>query len=508
MIRPKMGLFAISIAFPFFAAMSLSASAAEYRAVKEPIDQQYIVVLKENSARLANESNRAGTPAVGNVANDIARSYGASMMHSYDHVLRGFSIRASDDSMLRMLKDPRIDYIEEDAVAHASATTTQTGATWGIDRIDQRDGTNGTYTYTTTAGNVHAYIIDTGVLGTHTEFTIPTNRMRTGVNETGLTGGTTDCNGHGTHVAGTVGGTTWGVAKGVLIHPVRVLDCYGRGGTSQILAGMDWVTTNRIKPAVANMSLGFTGVVSSIDTAVANMTNAGVTVVVAAGNSGADACFNSPADAPSAITVGSIRVLTSPSNGGRSGFSNYGKCVKMFAPGESITSAWIGSTSATNIISGTSMASPHVAGAAALYLATNPTATPSQVASYLAQTATPSRVLAAGAGSPNLLLYSLTGTTPALPAEAAPTVTLTCDGSGGGNTFTCTVGYTSSTPVAIYWPDDTKRGTRYGGSCVDYQPSPNSTTWVNVTVPVTVGNYGGSTPKQTTFSCFLGGQVQ
>jgi serine protease len=213
--------------------------------------------------------------------------------------------------------------------------------------------------------------------------------------------GTTDCNGHGTHVAGTVGGSVHGVAKGVTIHPVRVLGCNGSGTNSGVIAGMDWVTANRVRPAVANMSLGG-GASSTTDSAVQRMVNAGVTVVVAAGNNNASACNYSPARAAAAITVGSTT-----NTDARSSFSNYGTCLDIFAPGSSITSAWYTSSTATNTISGTSMASPHVAGAAALYLALNPSATPAQVTTAIINASTPNKVTGAQTGSPNRLLYTL-----------------------------------------------------------------------------------------------------
>jgi serine protease len=260
---------------------------------------------------------------------------------------------------------------------------------------------------------VHAYIVDTGVLLTHNEFS---GRMGNGFDAVTSGGNANDCHGHGTHVAGTVGGTTYGVAKGVTIHPVRVLGCTGSGTNAGVIAGMDWVAQNRVLPAVANMSLGG-GASQATDDAVARMTAAGVTVVVAAGNDNAsDACTKSPARAPSAITVGSTT-----STDARSSFSNVGTCLDIFAPGSSITSAWFTSPTATNTISGTSMASPHVAGGAALYLATNPTATPAQVTQALTSSATPGIVTDARTGSPNLLLYTLGG---AAPVDTTPPSTV------------------------------------------------------------------------------------
>jgi subtilisin family serine protease len=243
---------------------------------------------------------------------------------------------------------------------------------------------------------VNAYILDTGIRSTHTEFA---GRLRPGANFAKGKGGTEDCNGHGTHVAGTVGGTTYGVAKGVNLVPVRVLDCRGSGTWSGVIDGMDWVAANPTRPAVANMSLGG-GANASIDAAIDRMTKAGVTTVVAAGNETADACTKSPAAAPSAITVGATDKADTLAS-----FSNFGGCVDILAPGVGITSAWYRSDTQTNTISGTSMASPHVAGAAALVLQGNPGASPAAVTQTLTASATAGVVKNAN-GSPNLLLYT------------------------------------------------------------------------------------------------------
>ncbi|MFZ2754334.1 MAG: S8 family peptidase [Lysobacteraceae bacterium] len=379
-----------------------SAYAADFRTTKTPVKGQYIVVLKQSAARLSGESGRAARVSV--AAKDIASTHRATLMRSFDHALRGFVVKADDAALTTLLADPRVAYVEEDG--YVSINSSQSGATWGLDRVDQRAlPLNGIYNYNMTATGVHAYIIDTGVLLAHSQFS---GRIGNGFDAITAGGSANDCNGHGTHVAGTVGGTTWGVAKAVTIHPVRVFDCTGTAGTSSsIVAGMDWVVANRVLPAVANMSLG--GAASSaIDTAVENLTGAGVTVVVAAGNINTNACNYSPARAPAAITVGSTT-----STDARSSFSNYGTCLDIFAPGSSITSSWSTSPTATNTISGTSMASPHVAGAAALYLAVNPSATPAQVTNAIINNSTQNRVTNPGAGSPNRLLYSLAGPTAA-----------------------------------------------------------------------------------------------
>lgn len=461
------------------------ATAGEFRTVAQPIQGQYIVVFKEKEARLKGETGNAAL--VSSLGRQMAQVHRAKLVRSYDHVLRGFVVQADDAALAHLLADPRVAYVEEDGIARAHAT--QAGATWGIDRIDQRDApVNGSYVYNSTASTVHAYVVDTGVLGSHAQFT---GRMSTGYTAIADGRGTTDCHGHGTHVAGTLGGTTYGVAKAVKVHPVRVLGCDGTAPWSQIIAGIDWVKANHVKPAVANLSLGGFGN-TSVDTAVANLTAAGVTVAVSAGNDNADACLASPARAPSVITVGSTR----KEDQARSHFSNYGACLDLFAPGSAITSAWHTSTAATNVISGTSMASPHVAGAAALYLATNPTATPSQVNTALISSSSPGRVLAAGSGSPNRLLYTLGGTASAPPGDGTlPAITgFACPGpDSGGNVYVCVVQYTSTSPAAVLWPNATQ-GAEYSGTCVKGEMVPS--------VTVTVGNrYGSVSRSSGSFLC-------
>ncbi|MCG5438852.1 S8 family serine peptidase, partial [Micromonospora foliorum] len=284
---------------------------------------------------------------------------------------------------------------------------------WGLDRIDQRNlPLDSSYTYPNTASNVHAYIIDTGIRFSHNDFG---GRATSGYDA--VDGGSADdCNGHGTHVAGTVGGSAYGVAKAVQLVGVRVLNCSGSGTNAGVIGGVDWVTANAIKPAVANMSLGG-GANSSLDNAVRNSIASGVTYGLAAGNdNGANACNTSPARTTEAITVGSTT-----SSDARSSFSNVGTCLDIFAPGSSITSAWYNSNTATNTISGTSMATPHVVGAAALVASANPSWTPAQVRNQLVASATPNVVGNPGSGSPNLLLYVGTGTTPPPPTGCTGT---------------------------------------------------------------------------------------
>jgi subtilisin family serine protease len=415
-----------------FACASLPAFSADFRAAQTPIKGQYIVVLKDNAASLSSE--RSSLSRVSSVARTMASQHRAKLVRSYNSVLRGFVVRADDKSLARLLADPRVAYVEEDGIVSISAT--QTNATWGLDRVDQRDlPLNQTYNYDTTASGVHAYVIDTGLLGTHSQFT---NRVGNGYNAISDGRGTSDCNGHGTHVAGTLGGSTYGVAKGVTIHPVRVLGCDGSGSFSGIVAGMDWVAQNHVKPAVANMSLGG-GANQSTDDAVNRLHNAGVTVVVAAGNNNASACNYSPARAANAITVGSTT-----NTDARSSFSNYGSCLDIYGPGSNILSAWYTSTTATNTISGTSMASPHVAGVAALYLANNPNATPTQVRNAIVNNATSNKVTDAGSGSPNKLVYSLFGDPPP-PGDYSVSGTVTNSTGAGISGVTVSNGTVSAT---------------------------------------------------------------
>jgi subtilisin family serine protease len=352
-------------------------SAPVVPAPRGAVDGEYIVVLK---------------PGVG--PRTLAADADVQPELVYTSVLNGFSARLSQGQLNALQHNPNVEYIEQDQVY--TINTTQSGATWGIDRIDQRNRPlSGTYTYTTTASNVTAYIIDTGIQANHPQFG---GRAAAVYDYAGGSGA--DCNGHGTHVAGTIGSSTYGVAKGVRLRGVRVLNCSGSGTTSAIVAGMDWVRLNATKPAVANMSLGG-GFSSSLNTAATNLANSGVFLAVAAGNESQDACNVSPASASGTLTV-----AASTSTDARASYSNYGGCVDVYAPGSSITSTWI--NSGTNTISGTSMATPHAVGVAALYKGTFGDAASSTVVSWIINNATANVISGNPSGTPNRLLYKST----------------------------------------------------------------------------------------------------
>ena len=383
------------------------------------IKDRYIVVLK---------ADRAESAGVDSAARGLTRQYGGAVGQSYTKAVHGFSAQLSETAAKRLAANPAVEYVEQDrrvTIAQANPPS------WGLDRIDQNVlPLNLRYTYPNTAGNVTAYVIDTGVRISHKDFG---GRARNGYDFVDRDAVANDCQGHGTHVAGTIGGTAYGVAKAVKLVAVRVMDCQGSGTYSQIIAGVDWVTKNAVKPAVANMSIGGPAG-STLDNAVKASIAAGVTYAVAAGNDNVDACTQSPARLAAAITVGATDVLDR-----RASFSNYGTCLDLFAPGVGITSAHHTGDTASASMSGTSMASPHVAGSAALILSANPTATPAQVRDSLVNNALAGKVTGAGPGSPNKLLR-----------EGITTVTpVSCPVAGSGTNVTIADRATVVSPLTV-----------------------------------------------------------
>lgn len=372
----------------------------------------------------------------------LARSHGRTPLFVYEHALRGFAVEVPEQAAEALRRNPNVAYVEPDSVVWAFAT--QDDATWGLDRIDQRDGLDGVYNYNSQGSGVRAYVIDTGIRTTHADFGGRAEYGRDFVDNDLIAD---DCNGHGTHVAATIGGATYGVAKDVHLVAVRVLGCDGSGTTSGVIAGIDWVTANAFKPAVANMSLGGSAS-TSLDTAVKNSIAAGIGYTVSAGNGNfigraQDACNYSPARVPEAMTISAT-----DSADRKASWANYGNCVDLFAPGVSITSAWIGSNTAANTISGTSMAAPHAAGVAALYLQVNPAAAPAAVRDAI-YAATTKGIVADSKTASNHLLYSLVGE--GSPTNQLPTASFTYTDTGLSVTFEDTSSDTDGTIAGWLW---------------------------------------------------------
>ena len=398
-----------------------------------PVPGSYIVVL------------RAGAGGVAASATKLASTYAGTVGRTFSHALRGFEVTLGERAARRLAANPAVAYVQHNGMVSIQDTQLNPPS-WGLDRIDQRNlPLDQSYTYPTTAPTVHAYVIDTGIRFTHTTFG---GRATSGRDTVDNDNDATDCHGHGTHVSGTVGGSQYGVAKSVALVGVRVLNCQGSGTTAQVVAGIDWVTANAIKPAVANMSLGG-GADTAIDNAVVNSIGSGITYGIAAGNGDIfgnrqNACNFSPARVPEAITVGATQI-----NDAAATFSNFGTCVDILAPGVNITSSWMTDDNATNTISGTSMATPHVVGAAALVLQDNAGFTPQQVRDALVNNATPNVITNVGTGTPNRLLFVGGGAPPAndfsisvAPGSGAVT-------AGGSTTATVSTTTTSGSPQTV-----------------------------------------------------------
>ncbi|MEO7700049.1 MAG: S8 family serine peptidase, partial [Opitutus sp.] len=435
-----------------------------------PIAGSYIVVLTDD------------VKDVDAKAKELAIKHAGKVTHLYKSALRGMSLELPDAAVALLRADPGVMYVEQDQTV--SINTTQSGATWGIDRIDQRTlPLSGTYTYNVSGAGVTVYIIDTGINFTHSEYV---GRAFTGVDEVTAGGTAADCNGHGSHVSGTVGGTTYGVAKQVKLVAVRVLNCSGSGSTAGVIAGIDWVTAQKngdpSVPSAANMSLGG-GFSATLNQAVANAVTAGVVFAVAAGNDGLNACNYSPASTPTAITVGATDI-----NDGFIYFSNRGSCVDINAPGVNITSAWTGSATATNTISGTSMATPHVAGTIALYLQANPSATAAQVDAALKVNASTTTV---PAGTTNKFLYS--GFISSTPQPPVANFTSSCSG------LTCSFNASGSTALAGATYDWNFGDATSGSGITTSHPYAAAGTFT-VTLNVTDANGTSSTTRTVTVS--------
>ncbi len=484
---------AAAMAIALVSAAPSPAAAAEGRLLgtgnPNAIADSYIVIFKDGAA--------PGTKAQ-SLTSRLSSTYGAKVEHTYSHALRGFAGTMSRAAARRLAARPEVAYVEQNGTVQIQATQTNPPS-WGLDRIDQRNlPLNSSYSYSTAASNVRAYVIDTGIRVTHTTFG---GRATWGTNTTG-DGINSDCHGHGTHVAGTIGGAQYGVAKGVALTAVKVLNCAGSGTWAAVAAGVDWVTSHHTAgaPAVANMSLS-TAANTTIDDAVRNSIADGIVYVIGSGNNNSDACNYSPARVTEAITVNA-----SASTDARASFSNFGTCTDIFAPGVAITSAGNGSDTAADIMSGTSMATPHVAGAAALVLSPSPSLSPAQVANAIFANATPNKITNPGAGSPNRLLYTIASTP---PSAQVPLYRHTSGADHISSTSTAISGFTLEGSLGqIKTSQVSGTGPLYqclvGGT--DYMSSNNSACEGQAVVGVIGYVYASppASPYRTLFRCRMG----
>ncbi|MEU5809211.1 S8 family peptidase [Streptomyces sp. NPDC047718] len=395
---------AVAVATATVVAVTLTAQPAaagsahgHVRTAVEPIPGRYLVVFKEAPASARRGPDRDAEHAAATAtAARFARTHGGTVHTVFSTALRGYAAEMTTDQAARVAADPEVSYVQQDGLHDAS--TSQTDPPWGLDRIDQRNlPLDGTYTFAETARNVTVYLVDSGLRTTHTQFQ---GRAAIGVDKVGDGRNGADCTGHGTHVAGTVGGKDFGVAKGVRLVAVRVTDCRDKAATSAIIAAADWITAHAAKPAVVNMSINGGGNTAE-DEAIKRSIASGVTWVVSSGNGNTNACNNSPGRIGAAIVVNNAT-----SDDARRSDSNFGPCTDLFAPGTAIASAGHQSDTASRVLTGTSMAAPHVTGAAALFLATHPDATPAEVQSALIAAATTGKVRSAGQDTPNRLLFT------------------------------------------------------------------------------------------------------